>query len=70
MQYYQVFISAEIRPQGLNILDHLISKQLVLGGPVFSGAAKISVEGRFVRAARPIKRRACYGPAEARSGGS
>ncbi len=45
MQYYQVFISAEIRPQGLNILDHLISKQLVLGGPVFSGPAKFLWKG-------------------------
>src|SRR5882672_9882267 len=45
MQYYQVLISAEIRPQGLNILDHLISKQLVLGGPVFSGPAKFLWKG-------------------------
>ena len=45
VQYYQVLISAEIRPQGLNILDHLISKQLVLGGPVFSGPAKFLWKG-------------------------
>jgi hypothetical protein len=45
MQYYQVLISAEIRPQGLNILEHLISKQLVLGGPVFSGPAKFLWKG-------------------------
>ena len=45
MQYYQVLISAELRPQGLNILEHLISKQLVLGGPVFSGPAKFLWKG-------------------------
>ena len=39
MLYYQVLISAETRAQGLNILEHLMAKQLVLGGPVFSGPA-------------------------------
>ena len=40
MQYYQVLISAETTAQGLRILDHLMAKQLVLGGPVLSGPSK------------------------------
>ena len=40
MQYYQVLISSETTAQGLRILDHLMAKQLVLGGPVFNGPAK------------------------------
>jgi hypothetical protein len=39
MKYLQVLISAETSPQGLNILNHLMSKQLAFGGPVFSGPA-------------------------------
>src|ERR1700693_2762977 len=44
MQYYQVLISSETTAQGLRILDHLMAKQLVLGGPVFNGPREISVE--------------------------
>jgi hypothetical protein len=40
MQYYQVLISAENRVQGIRILEHLMAKQLGLGGPVFNGPAK------------------------------
>src|SRR6202163_1620921 len=40
MQHYQVLISAETTAQGLRILDHLMAKQLVLGGPVLSGPSK------------------------------
>ena len=40
MQYYQVLISAENRVQGIRILEHLMAKQLALGGPVFNGPAK------------------------------
>src|ERR1700737_3038256 len=40
MQHYQVLISAETTAQGLRILDHLMAKQLVLGGPVFNGPSK------------------------------
>ena len=40
MQYYQVLISAETTAQGIRILEHLMAKQLVLGGPVFNGPAK------------------------------
>src|SRR3984893_330557 len=35
-----VLISAETTAQGLRILDHLMAKQLVLGGPVFNGPSK------------------------------
>jgi uncharacterized protein involved in tolerance to divalent cations len=40
MTYVRALISAELRPQGLNILDHLIQKRLAFGGPVFNGPAK------------------------------
>lgn len=40
MQYYQVFISAEQTSQAFRILDALMEKQLVLGGPVVGGPAK------------------------------
>jgi len=40
MQYYQAFISAEQTAQAYRILDALIAKQLVFGGPVVGGPAK------------------------------
>lgn len=40
MQYYQVLISAEQTSQAFRIMDALMAKQLVLGGPVLSGPAK------------------------------
>lgn len=40
MQYYQVFISAEQTVQAHCILDALIARQLVFGGPVVGGPAK------------------------------
>lgn len=40
MQYYQVFISAEQTVQAHRILDALIARQLVFGGPVVGGPAK------------------------------
>src|ERR1700686_1719084 len=40
MQYYQALISAETTTQGLRILDHLMTKQLAFGGPVFNGPSK------------------------------
>lgn len=40
MQYYQVFISAEQTTQAYRILDALIARQLVFGGPVVGGPAK------------------------------
>jgi uncharacterized protein involved in tolerance to divalent cations len=48
MSYYQVFISAEIRQQGLYILKHLLSKRLAFGGPVFSGPAMFLWKGELV----------------------
>jgi len=40
MQYYQVFVAAEQRAQGFRLLDALMAKQLVLGGPVLNGPAR------------------------------
>ncbi|NUB45906.1 hypothetical protein GEU84_016030 [Fertoebacter nigrum] len=40
MQYYQVFISAEQTAQANRILDALMARQLVLGGPIVGGPAK------------------------------
>ena len=40
MKYLQVMISSELRTQALRLLDHLIRKRLILGGPVFSGPAR------------------------------
>lgn len=40
MQYCQVFISAEQTAQAYRILDALIARQLVFGGPVVGGPAK------------------------------
>ena len=40
MQYYQVFISAEQTTQAYRILDQLLARQLVFGGPVVGGPAK------------------------------
>ncbi|WP_454747413.1 hypothetical protein [Ciceribacter selenitireducens] len=40
MQYYQAFISAEQTTQAYRILDALIAKQLVFGGPIVGGPAK------------------------------
>lgn len=40
MNYYQVFISAEQTSQAYRILDRLLARQLVFGGPVVGGPAK------------------------------
>jgi hypothetical protein len=40
MKFYQVFISSELRAQGLKLLEHLITKRLIFGGPIFSGPAR------------------------------
>lgn len=40
MQYYQVFISAEQTVQAQRILDALMARQLVSGGPIVGGPAK------------------------------
>jgi hypothetical protein len=49
MQYFQVLISSEQRVQALNILDHLIAKRLVFGGPVLNGPAKFLWKGEWVQ---------------------
>jgi hypothetical protein len=40
MKYLQVLINSEMRTQALRLLDHLIRKRLIFGGPVFSGPAR------------------------------
>jgi hypothetical protein len=40
MHYYQVFISAEQTNQAERILDALMARQLVSGGPIIGGPAK------------------------------
>ncbi len=40
MQYYQVFISAEQTSQAFRIMDALMARQLIFGGPVVGGPAK------------------------------
>src|SRR5258708_31656698 len=40
MKYLQVLISSELRTQGLRLLEHLIAKRLIFGGPVLSGPAR------------------------------
>jgi hypothetical protein len=40
MKFLQVMISSELRTQGLRMLEHLIRKRLIFGGPVFSGPAR------------------------------
>ena len=47
-KFLQVMISCEIRQQGLNILQALIEKQLVFGGPIFSGPAKFLWKSEIV----------------------
>ena len=49
MKYYQVLISAEEREQANTILDALLAKKLVLGGPVLEGPAKFWWKGEIVK---------------------
>lgn len=48
MKYYQVFISAENKEQGNAILDALLAKKLILGGPLLEGPAKFWWKGEIV----------------------
>ena len=48
MQYYQVFISAETKEQATKILDALLEKKLILGGPILEGPAKFWWKGKIV----------------------
>src|SRR5882762_9983049 len=47
-KFLQVLISAELRTQGLRLLEHLISKRLIFGGPVFSGPARFLWKNEIV----------------------
>jgi len=48
MQNYQVFISVETKVQATKILDALLEKKLVLGGPILEGPAKFWWKGEIV----------------------
>src|SRR5260221_2865678 len=47
-KFYQVLISAELRTQGMRLLEHLISKHLIFGGPVLSGPARFLWKNEIV----------------------
>src|SRR5258705_9478191 len=47
-KFYQVLISAELRTQGLRLLEHLIMKHLVFGGPVLNGPARFLWKNEIV----------------------
>ena len=47
-KFYQVLINSELRMQGLRLLEHLISKRLIFGGPVFSGPARFLWKNEIV----------------------
>ena len=48
MSYLQVMISSELRTQALRLLEHLIRKRLIFGGPVFSGPARFLWKNEIV----------------------
>lgn len=48
MKYYQVLISAENKKQAIVMLDALLGKKLILGGPILEGPAKFWWEGEIV----------------------
>ena len=45
MKYYQVFISAENLEQAQKIIDVLLEKKLIFGGPVWDGPARFWWKG-------------------------
>lgn len=47
MKYFQVFISAENRKQANVVLDALLAKKLILGGPIIQGPAKFWWKGNI-----------------------
>jgi len=47
MQHYQVLISAENKEQAMSILDALLEKKLILGGPILEGPAKFWWKGEI-----------------------
>ena len=48
MKYLQVMISSEQRAQALRLLDQLIRKRLIFGGPVFNGPARFLWKNEIV----------------------
>ncbi len=48
MTYYQVFVSAENKEQAAAILDALLEKRLVLGGPILEGPAQFWWKGERI----------------------
>ena len=48
MKYYQVLISAEDKGQATTILDALLKKKLILGGPILEGPAKFWWKDKIV----------------------
>src|SRR5258706_14512971 len=47
-KFYQVMISSELRTQGLRLLERLIAKRLIFGGPVFNGPARFLLKNGIV----------------------
>lgn len=47
-EQYQVLISAENKEQANTILDALLKKKLILGGPILEGPAKFWWKGEIV----------------------
>ena len=47
-KFYQVLISSELRTQGMRLLEHLIRKHLIFGGPVLSGPARFLWKNEIV----------------------
>ena len=47
-KFYQVIISSELRTQGMRLLEHLIRKELIFGGPVLSGPARFLWKNEIV----------------------
>jgi uncharacterized protein involved in tolerance to divalent cations len=48
MNYYQVLISAETKEQAEKILDALLERKLVIGGPILEAPAKFWWKGKIV----------------------
>jgi len=46
--FCQVMISSELRTQGLRLLEHLIARRLIFGGPVLSGPARFLWKNEIV----------------------
>jgi hypothetical protein len=47
-KFCQVLISAELRTQGMRLVEHLITKRLIFGGPVLSGPARFLWKNEIV----------------------